>query len=148
MAKILALLSPFKWYLLVALLVAVSAITYRVMTWRSDAHKLADEIALNAKDVKNCKDNTTQAMESNHALTSSLNDINARYVSLLKSHQQRNACSPTGGHDGATSTNESAWELTLEQRRLNDKQAAQLISCQGVIRYIYTEYGREDLLPP
>lgn len=104
------------------------------------------------KEVQDkCDATAKQSKELSHALQSNLNTINARYYSLLKAKPARVQPSATAGaasgDDGTPGADQSSWFLTLDQRYLNDKQAAQLVSCQATITTIYKTNGREDLLP-
>lgn len=111
-----------------------------------------DTVKAAEKEVKDqCDANAKRSKELNHELQDNFATINARYYSLLKARCGKPLPSATpgtaGGDDGPPGADQSAWGLTLEQRYLNDKQAAQLVSCQSTIRVIYTTNGREDLLP-
>lgn len=121
---------------------------WQVNHWRNEANLYQSEKDAHSRDIEACESNSKQAKESSHALQSRLDTINARYASLLKARRDMHIAEPTRGNDAAPSADESAWEsLTIDERRLNDIQAAQLISCQGVVTYIYRENGRADLLP-
>lgn len=121
---------------------------------RDDANKVCTDTTAPAaaKLVQDqCDANTKRSKELNHELQDNFATVNARYYSLLKARCSKPlpsaAPGAAGGNDGTPSADESAWLLTLDQRYLNDKQAAQLVSCQDTIAVIYTANGRGDLLP-
>ncbi len=80
MEKLLSLLSPFRWYLLAALMVATSLMTWRVLGWREDAGKLAS-----------CQESATKLKETNDALQTSRDIIASR---LADAKRVRPACIP------------------------------------------------------
>jgi hypothetical protein len=121
---------------------------------RDAATKLCKETTVPAAEQAvqtRCNAVLTQTKELSHELQGSLDTVNARYYSLLKARCGKPFPSPatgsTTGLDGTAGADQSAWLLSLDQRYLNDKQAAQLVGCQKLIRTIYTMNKREDLLP-
>ncbi len=98
-----------------------------------------------------CDSTLNHSKELGHELQTSLDITRARYYSLLKAQCGKPFPSPTnsspGGNDGAANADKSTWLLSLDQRYLNDKQAAQLVSCQDTIATVYIANGRADLLP-
>lgn len=129
-------------YSLAALL--LSLMVWKISDWRQKASQLDQAKADLASEIKGCKDNQIFTKDSSHELQANLSAINTGYLSLLAQNEPCTAAKPGRGHDGPPSANKP---LELEQRRLNDEQAARLISCQKTITYIYTTNGREDLLP-
>jgi len=119
---------------------------YKVSEWRADAHKLAAEIASHEADNKACAENKLFTKDSSHEIDTKLDDIDDYALSLLEGTAKLPATSSSKQHDVATCPDQSA-RLTINQRRLNDKQAAQLVSCQNTIRFIYKQNGQENLLP-
>ncbi len=125
-----------------AILLALAV--FKVSQWRSDALELPKEKAAHTKDIADCKATATASRELSHDYTDSADRIDADYIRLLEaSCSGVPASKPSGGHDAAPHTD----QLTLSQRRLNDKQAAQLIACQKTIQVIYNLNGKGDLLP-
>lgn len=138
--------------MLIGLLLAIDDNGYA--RGRDAANKTCKEVTAPAaaKLVQDqCDANTKRSKELNHELQDNFATVNARYYSLLKARCGKPfpsaATSAAGGDDGAAIADQSAWLLTLDQRYLNDKQAAQLVSCQSTIRTIYIANGRADLLP-
>lgn len=103
------------------------------------------------KEVKDqCDLTTKQGKDLSHALRTDVDNLTASYVSLLKAKCGASGTihGAAGGNDGPARADQSAWVLTLDQRYLNDKQAAQLVSCQNTVAAVYCANGRQDLLPP
>lgn len=99
-----------------------------------------------AESIKNCRSNATFTQENTNALDSSISDIIGYANSLLKTPAI--VQSPKSGtkHDDPTKSNKPIG-CTIQQRKLNDIQAAQLVACQKTICYIYTSNGQEDFTP-
>ena len=85
--KLVARLAPFKLYLIGALIVAVAFSTYKVLEWRSDAHKLATEIAQHKADNEQCEKDKTTTKEAQDELQASYDSI-ARRLAAAKRVQQ------------------------------------------------------------
>lgn len=147
MAQLWNLLSPFKWYLLAMLILATTGTTWRVLDWRSDAHLLKSEKDAHSKDIENCAKIATVTKDLGHDYTSAINRIDAGYIGLLETNCAGvSIAHPAGGNNGAACPNQPAG-LTIKQKRLNDKQATQLIGLQATTRVIYNVNGKGDLLP-
>jgi hypothetical protein len=89
--KLIARLAPFKLYLIGALVGAVALFTYKVLDWRADAHKLADEIAQHKADNEQCEKDKTTTKEAQDELQANYDSI-ARRLAAAKRVQQ--SCIP------------------------------------------------------
>lgn len=129
--------------LVVYTIVAISIHNIRVDSLRLSWEKeLAS--AVEAESQK-CLKEKVYAKDSNRKLQDRLNSIGDAYVRLLKAGGHVPVTDNTGGNDDAAGANEFA--LSAEQRRLNDVQAAQLVSCQDLVTHIYQVNHQEWLLP-
>lgn len=139
------LLSPFKIYLVIAGVILFALLIWeatRVWAQSNDDVKAKADLA---EAIKNCRANSTFTEDNTHALDSRISDING-YANSLQQTTIVQPAKPSGQHDGATKPNQPSG-CTIEQRKLNDIQASQLVSCQATVCYIYQANGQEDLLP-
>lgn len=127
-----------------ALTVIVPIHNWRVDSLRLDWQKELDDAVQVEKEK--CTKEKIYAKESSHALQSRLDSLSATYVRLLKTRSNLPASNHTTGSDGSPNTDGLA-ALTIDQRFWNDRQAAQLIAAQGLIRHIYQVNHQEELLP-
>lgn len=134
-------------YGLPALLLVIVGVTLH--NWRVDSLRLKwqSEISAAVEDqAKKCIEEKVYAKESQYALQTNLDVLAAEYQRLLKANADLRATDNSPGGNDATGSNKPAG-LTLEQRYLNDKQAAQLVACQGLVTHIYRVNHQEALLP-
>ena len=139
---------------LVALVLAVLAIDDNGYARGRDAANAVciETVKAAKKEVQDqCDATLNHSKDLSHDLQASLDTTRTRYYELLKARCGKPLSSATGsasgGNDGPPDASQSAWLLTLDQRYLNDKQAAQLVSCQDTVATVYIANGREDLLP-
>lgn len=140
------ILSPFKTYLIIAgVILAILTTLEAKRIWDQSNRTVKAESDL-AEAKKNCKANSTFTQENTNALDSSISDIIGYADSMLKAPTIVQPTEPGKQHDDTPKSNKPSG-CTIEQRKLNDIQAAQLVSCQKTICFIYTQNGQENLLP-
>lgn len=145
----------------VGLLVASGA-AYKIHTWRVASLRTEwatekDKAVTDAKAAVQavCDENNKSTMEQAHALRTKYDIINRNYDSLLR-HSLSGTSSTTppgaaGGGNGTPGANVPTVLVPamdgLTAGRLNDKQAADLITLQDIVAGIYKANGQADLLP-
>ena len=107
-------------YLYVFAAIAIVALTWQVLAWRSDAHKLPEEIANHQADIKACNANGKINKGANDALlnncTSALNKCSATLslrstcIPIKSTNAANSMASPQRGHDHTNASGlESVW---------------------------------------